>query len=68
MVHNSNGAHDSHGHQVHTVHGSCGTHGSQCKWFVMTDLDPPKFGPPGPDILKKYGPLGTNFTKIYGPP
>ena len=41
---------------------------SDMHWSVMTGLDPPKTGPPGPDFSKNMDPPGTNFTEVHGPP
>ena len=35
---------------------------------VLADLDPPKFGPPGPNPLANKDPRGTQSASGFGPP
>ena len=35
---------------------------------VPADLDPPKFGPPGPNPLANMDPRGTQSASGFGPP
>ena len=35
---------------------------------VPADLDPPKFGPPGPNSLADLDPRGTQSASGFGPP